>query len=204
MSTTSSASIEATREALRKHGEARLLTRAWRRLMGSYPTAEAIEALRRHDLTPAARTIENILSAIDWTRRLNSTPAAKLGGRFATTIPDSRLDRTLATVAVPFNHELRMLTKDALGMSELPFGDSVGLWADQYSRLDTPRHAAPKVTSIGVVVMNRGELAYSAVFTPDRINGLWPESQQALEALAETVQGFALHSYMAHRPELTD
>ncbi len=195
--------VRRTREAVKEYQELSLFRRLGRRALSKHPSRQQRERLRRYDLRPAVRVAEDVLQAIYWTRRLNRTPRATLGGAWRTsteqdlpsTIPvdlDNLEDIRAATLL------MQLGGRETMAVGAL---NGIGFYVDRYYRLPTPTVAAPIVTQIGVVAFQNSVEIDARVFTAEDINGMDPMVLEDLEALAAKAQSVAFNTYRDNRPE---
>lgn len=195
--------IRRTREAVKEYRELSLFRRLGRRALSKHPSRQQREMLRRHDLPPAVRVAEDVLKAIYWTRRLNRTPRATLGGAWRTSTEQDLPSTIPVDLYTLEDIQSATLLMQLGGRETMAVGalNGIGFYVDRYDRFPTPTIAAPLVTQIGVVAFQDSVEIDARVFTRDDVNDMDQRAREALEVLAGKVESAVLNTYLDNRPE---
>lgn len=192
--------ITKTKERLEKHRSLGVLQRIGRRAIGNYPVKSEREALRRHELGPDGRIVEDVVQAVGWSKGLNRTPTAVLNGGWVTG------DSMHSTIPAPIGEgdklkaQLNMLL-GANGRSSAASFDGIGFALPSYSKRLTDEMNATDNDKVVMYAFRDFSVIDAVTIPRERILAMDSQAQDALEAAARLVSSNAYTTYMHSRPE---
>ena len=201
-------SPESVREALDLHQQLPFWRRVVNRASGHYPARESRELLRKTELGPAGRILENAVHAIWTTQRLNRTPIAQFNGKWIVaditgesdhaSVPATFEQGTDTAKAVErlFTHGERNSTASGV--------DGIGFFVSNYSKWERIKDVAASNDHIGLVAFRDYNAVDAMELSRDDISALDPSMQALLERLSADADSEAFTQYVNAKPDLTD
>lgn len=201
-------SPETTREELDLHSQLPFWSRVARRATGHYPDRASRELLRRAELGTAGRIMENAVSAVNTSQRLNRIPDTMFNKRYGTwVVADLASESDRASVPAPVEPGSEM-AKTVEGLfsrgkrkSTATGVDSVGFVVERFSKWESVRELAATNERLGVVAFHDYNAIDMIELGREEIEGLDQAAQAALEHLTMAADSEAMVAYLNNKPD---
>lgn len=196
---------ETIREALDLHDQLPFWRRVANRASGHYPDRESRELLRKTELGPAGRILENAVHAVGMTQRLNNTPIARFNGKWI--VADLTGESDHATVPASFEHdpETAQAVERLFGhegrQSTAAGADGIGFFVDRFSKWERVQDVAAANDRIGLIAFHDYNAADAMHLSREDIEALDVPTQALLERLSAAADQEAWSQYLYAKPD---
>jgi hypothetical protein len=196
---------EFVREALDLHQQLPFWQRATRRAVGQYPDRESRELLRRSELGPAGRIIENAVGAVRTTQRLNHTPIAEFNGKWIVADLTGESDKASLPATIERGSDTAKTIERLFGRGDRKSTatglDELGFFVERYSKWERTQDIAASNDRLGLVAFHDSNAVDAIQLSREDMAALDQPAQEALEHLAAAADQAAMIEYLYAKPD---